>query len=241
MQSVCLPVGDFWGDTLLHAGHPFFFPFCPQLETPTMAHRVKSTKGVPEFEWTKWCILLRFGICLKERQKKTWKAHCSFYFSTVKYICLQPPLESAQSSLTTEDMFSLCENQRLRYTRKMLLFTPNRCLWEASVKTASVSKAKLIKVTIWGVRALIFDHSGLYENSKFACVLFPLWSANVLKVCNTHREKTDGFLSWISPLLNYISAESRGELYRLITILLKNTGVLHIFKKEDSVVTSFIS
>lgn len=48
-----------------------------------------------------------------------WGAHCSI-FSYCEIYLSAAPLEGSQSSLTTEDMFSLCENQTLWYTRKML-------------------------------------------------------------------------------------------------------------------------
>lgn len=174
--------------TLLHA-------FCPHWNL-TNGSESRDIVSASEW-WTKWCSLLGLGLWLRERSCE--KPTLWLYLSAA-------PLESSQSSLTTEDMFSLCENQPLWYAGKMLFFTPNCCLWEASVKTTSDCKAKLIKVTIWKVHALILHHSGLHENSKFACVIvevnFPLWSVNVQNVCNTRHKKADGFLCWIGSLLN---------------------------------------
>lgn len=177
----------------------------------------------------------------KGRDKGCMKAHCSFSFSYCEVYLSAASLEGSQSSLTTEDMFSLCENQPLWYAGKMLFFTPNCCLWKASAKNYFSLQSELIEATIWKVHALIFDHSVLYENSKFACVIlevnFPLWSVNVQNVCNTHHKKADGFFSWISLLLNYIATLSR-EVFSLITILLKNTAViLDSYKMEDGVVS----
>lgn len=95
------------------------------------------------------------------------------------------------------------------------------------------------------MHALIFDQSVLRENSKFACVIlevnFPLWSATVRNVCNAQHKKADGVLSWIRLLLNHIGTASR-EVYALITILLKNTGViLDSYKMEEGVENKFVS
>lgn len=112
-------------------------------------------------------------------------------------------------------------------------------------KTTSVSRVAFIKVIVWKEPALILNQSVLEENSKFACVVlevnFLLRSGKVQNVCNTQHKKADGFLSWICLLLNYIAALSR-EVYTLITILLKNAGViLDSYKMEDDVENKFVS
>lgn len=89
---------------------------------------------------TKWSKLLRLGVY--ERGKKAEKkgecmiACWSFFFPPYCEVYLSAaPLEGSHSSLTTKDMFSLCENQTLWCTvEKMLFFTANCCLW--SVKKA---------------------------------------------------------------------------------------------------------
>lgn len=93
------------------------------------------------------------------------------------------------------------------------------------------------------MHALIFDHSELHENSKFARVIlevnFPALKCECAK-CMQHKE-ADGFLSWICLLLNYIGTLSH-EVYGLITILLKNTGVIpDSYKMEDDVENKFVS
>lgn len=171
------------------------------------------------------------------------KAHCSFFHCEV-YLSAAP-LEGSQRNLTSEDMFSLCENEPLWYTGKMLFFTPSCCLWKCQKVSTSGCKVKLIKVTIWKEHALIFNQSALWENSKFACVVvevnFLLWSGNVQSVCNAQHTKADGFLSWICLLLNYIGTLSR-EVFTLITILLKNAPVIRdSYKMEDGVENKFVS
>lgn len=161
------------------------------------------------------------------REKGCVKTHCSFFFfflnktCIVKYICLQPLWKAHEVAWQLKTSFlyvriSLCDTQGKCY------FLPPTVVYGKRVsKTTSVSKATLIKVTIWKVHALIFDHSVVYENSKFACVIlevnFLLWTVNVQNACNTQHKKADGFLNWIGLLLNYISTLSC-EVYGLITI-----------------------
>lgn len=66
-----------------------------------------------------------------------------------------------------------------------------------------------------------------------------LWSGNVANARIARRKKADGFLSWICLLLNYIRS---GEVYTLITILLKNAAVFgDSYKMEDVAGNKFVS
>ncbi len=135
------------------------------------------------------------SLWVRERQR--WRVPESplylFFPSNCEVYLSAAPLEGSQSSLTTEDMFSLCENQPLWYAGKMLFFTPNCCLWEASVKNSSSLQSGIDKSNDTKCVLLFFDHSVLCENSKFACVIlgvnFPLWNVDVQNVCNTRKQK----------------------------------------------------
>lgn len=176
--------------------------------------RRKNLKGASELQWPKWSTQLGLTVYEWEKGKKgAWKPTVAFSFPIVKYICLQSLRKAHKGGWQLKTCFlyvriSLCDTQGKCY------FLPPTVVYGKQVsKTTSVSKAKLIKVTIWKVHAFIFDHSMLYENSKFACVIlevnFPLWSVTVQNACNTQHNKAVGFLSWICPLLNYIGTLSR--------------------------------
>lgn len=72
----------------------------------------------------------------KAETKGAWEPTVPFFFFSpiVKYICLQPLWKAHKAAWQLKTCFlyvriSLCDTQG-----KMLFFTPNCCLWEASVK-----------------------------------------------------------------------------------------------------------
>lgn len=251
----------FANGTLLHAFCTFSFW---TKSKPLNWNRRREKK----YERCIWAVLNKMvhvvrahSLWAGERQRKrgAWKPTVPFFFSLPLFFFYcevylsAAPLQCSQSSLTTEDMFSLCEIQSLWYAGKLLFSTPNCCLWEASVKN-SVSKVNLIKVAKWKVHALIFPSLGCVwefeicscdSGSQFFSFFFSFSLYFEVRTCKMYAtldtKKADGFLSWIGLLLNYIGTLSC-EVYSLITILLKNTGViLGSYKMEDGVKNTFVS
>ena len=138
--SVCLPGGDFKMAqccvpfALCHSGPGFTKPLTNGREQGTF-----------------WKVVVQhYSLhCWEEGREEGW-AHYSFSPHREVYLSAAA-LEGSQSSLTTEDVFSLCEHQSLWYSGKCFflfffsLLTPNCCLWEASVKKVVQSPKRKIE------------------------------------------------------------------------------------------------
>lgn len=252
----------FANGTLLHAFCTFSF-WTKSKPLNWNRRREKNMKGASELYWTKWSMLS--GLTVYEQEKGREKGMREsplylfffslplFFFYCEVYLSAAP-LQSSQSSLTTEDMFSLCEIQSLWYAGKLLFSTPNCCLWEASVKNSFSFQSEFDKSTkmksacsyfpitrlCMRIRNLLvwFGKSAFFFFFSFS-LYFEVRTCTMYATLDT--KKADGFLSWIGLLLNYIGTLSC-EVYSLITILLKNTGViLGSYKMEDGVKNTFVS
>lgn len=258
MPSVCLSVDDL---QMAHCCMPSALSHSGQNQSPSIGTEWGKKIWKVHLSCTEQngpcCQGSQFMSRRKAEKKGCVKAHCTFFFSLPLFFFYcevylsAAPLQGSQSSLTTEDMFSLCEIQSLWYAGKLLFSTPNCCLWEASVKNSfsfqsefdksSKMKSACSYFPITRLRMRIRNLLVWFEKSAFFFFLSLLWSATVQNVCNSRHKKADGFLSWIGLLLNYIGTLSC-EVYSLITILLKNTGViLGSYKMEDRVENTFVS
>lgn len=134
MPPVCLPVGDL---EMAHCCMPY-----------ALSHARAELKAsqLEEKEQKIWKVHLscseQNGLTFYEWEKGSnegcLKAHCSFssafFFFIVKYIYLQPLWKAQKAAWQPKTCFlyvriSLCDTRG-----KMLFFTPNCCLWNASVK-----------------------------------------------------------------------------------------------------------
>lgn len=205
----------FANGTLLHAFCTFSF-WTKSKPLNWNRRREKNMKGASELYWTKWSMLS--GLTVYEQEKGREKGvresplylfffslplfffYCEVYLSAA-------PLQCSQSSLTTEDMFSLCEIQSLWYAGKLLFSTPNCCLWEASVKNSFSFQSEFDKSSKMKSACSYFPITRLCmrirnllvrEVSFFLFFFFfsLLWSANVQNVCNSRHKKS----RWISQL-----------------------------------------
>lgn len=118
----------------------------------------------------------------------------------MKYIAA--PLEGSQKQLDKcRHVFFMWESACVIHREKCYFLAPTVVDGKQVSKTTSVSKVKLIKVTIWKVHALIFRSVGAaWEFKKCACVIlevnFPLWSVSVQKCMQHSTQKS----RWISQL-----------------------------------------
>lgn len=249
----------FANGTLLHAFCTFSF-WTKSKPLNWNRRREKNMKGASELYWTKWSMLS--GLTVYEQEKGREKGvresplylfffslplfffYCEVYLSAA-------PLQGSQSSLTTEDMFSLCEIQSLWYAGKLLFSTPNCCLWEASVKNSFSFQSEFDKSSKMKSARSYFPITRLcmrirnllvwFGKSAFFFFLFLFTLKCERAKCMQLSTQKSRFLSWIGLLLNYIGTLSC-EVYSLITILLKNTGViLGSYKMEDGVKNTFVS
>lgn len=252
----------FANGTLLHAFCTFSFW---TKSKPLNWNRRREKK----YERCIWAVLNKMvhvvrahSLWAGERQRKrgAWKPTVPFFFSLPLFFFYcevylsAAPLQCSQSSLTTEDMFSLCEIQSLWYAGKLLFSTPNCCLWEASVKNSSSFQSEFDKSSKMKSACSYFPITRLCMRIRNLLVWFGksvfffFFSFSLyfeVRTCKMYAtldtKKADGFLSWIGLLLNYIGTLSC-EVYSLITILLKNTGViLGSYKMEDGVKNTFVS
>lgn len=165
MPSVCLSVDDL---QMAHCCMPSALSHSGQNQSPSI-----GTEGGKKIWKVHLSCTEQNGPCCqgsqfmsrrKAEKKGCVKAHCTFFFSLPLFFFYcevylsAAPLQSSQSSLTTEDMFSLCEIQSLWYAGKLLFSTPNCCLWEASVKNSFSFQSE-------------FDKS---SKMKSACSYFPI-------------------------------------------------------------------
>lgn len=166
----------FWDGTLMHAVCPL--SLWPEFQTSQMEKSRKKLR-------CNWAVVNKIvrtvRACLMSERtaggRIVWKLAIAFFLLWSIFVCspfgkLTKQLDDWRCVFFMWEPASVIHRENAIFYPQ-LLFTGSKCQ-----KTTSVSKANLIKATIWKVHALIFDHSALNENSKFACVIlevnFPL-------------------------------------------------------------------
>lgn len=252
----------FANGTLLHAFCIFSF-WTKSKPLNWNRRREKNMKGASELYWTKWSMLSGLTVYEQEKGREKGVRESPLYlffflspsfFSTVKCICLQPLCSAHKAVWRLKTCFLYVRFSRCDMQGNCYFLPPTVVYGKQVSKTPSVSKVNLIKVAKWKVHALIFPSLGCVwefeicscdSGSQFFSFFFSFSLYFEVRTCKMYAtldtKKADGFLSWIGLLLNYIGTLSC-EVYSLITILLKNTGViLGSYKMEDGVKNTFVS
>lgn len=192
MPSFCLPVGNL---EMAHCCVPYALTL-----SLSLSHWPEFEASQMENLRCNWVVANKI-VCtvrtwiMTERMAERWivwkptrPVAFFFFFPIVKYICLQNLWKAHKAAWRLKMCFlyvrtSLCDTQG-----KMLFFTPNCCLWEASVKNYFSLQSQIDKS----------------NNMKSACSYFSI-TRRCVRIQNLlvwFRSSTSRFKLWMYATLN---------------------------------------